>query len=40
MLDLRLLDLNVIISPIKNFIITFEFCTWENDKLPRIHGFI
>jgi len=40
MLDLRLLHLNVTISLIKIIIITFEYYTSENDKLPRIHGFV
>ena len=40
MLDLRLSHLNVIISLIKIIIITFEFYTWENDKLPRIPRFV
>ena len=40
MLDLRLLHLNVTISLIKIILITFEYYTSENDKLPRIHGFV
>jgi hypothetical protein len=40
MLDLRLQHLNVTISIIEIIIITYEFYTWEYDKLPRIPGFV